>query len=131
MTTIDITDKSTASVISVKFERRETKFEGDTKPEESSMTYREAPKYYAPDFNRATGRACSHINTEIDEALAEVTCRDCGVKLNPIWVLARMAKTETKWGYERQRIIDMRKALDERVRCKCDHCGKMTNIRVK
>lgn len=74
---------------------------------------------------------CRHLRSQVDEKKAEVTCADCGEKLNPIWVLQQLA-------YEDARLIDrwswLRAQLElmgERVRCKCDHCGKFTHIRPK
>lgn len=73
---------------------------------------------------------CRHTHMTVDEDLAEVACDDCGEKLNPVAVLARFAREETRWQQECERLRDLRKELDARVRCKCQHCGQMTRIRV-
>lgn len=100
------------------------RIDGDRKPDEPSMLVVREPLQYLHQEGR-----CAHINTQIHEDLAEIVCRDCGEKLNPIWVLIRMAKAETKWAISRAEYIKAREQLAERSRCKCIHCGSMTPIR--
>lgn len=73
---------------------------------------------------------CQHNKIEVDEDLAEVTCSDCGAKLNAISVLMRFATEETRWSRQAADAREAIRALDARVRCKCQHCGQMTRIRV-
>ncbi|MDC7805546.1 hypothetical protein PQS31_01705 [Luteimonas sp BLCC-B24] len=72
---------------------------------------------------------CQHAHTEVDEKKSEVTCRDCGEKLNPIWVLVRIANEDRilrdRWAGMRAEL----KLMSGRVRTKCQHCGEMTRIR--
>jgi hypothetical protein len=85
------------------------------------------------------GSGCNHsftivegevrqITYLIDEAAAEVECSVCKAKLNPMWVLARLAHNETKYHETARRYHDEMKRLAERSRTRCDHCGKMTRI---
>lgn len=76
-----------------------------------------------------TGGGCRHRRATVDERLAELTCSDCGEKLNPITFLANMARQESRWEWEHKRIADARRQLDERRRCRCTKCGEWTEIR--
>ncbi|APP85429.1 hypothetical protein CFBP498_38110 [Xanthomonas hortorum pv. vitians] len=72
---------------------------------------------------------CRHAHTEVDEKKAEVTCRDCGEKINPIWLLMQLATEDRML---RDRWASMKAELSlmgERVKTKCQHCGQMTRIR--
>lgn len=72
---------------------------------------------------------CRHPHFEVDEKLAEVKCRACGEKMNPIWVLIQIANDERMLS---DRLIALKtecQLLAGRVRTKCEHCGNMTRIR--
>jgi hypothetical protein len=69
------------------------------------------------------GGEIKHVTYIIDEAAAEVECSNCKAKLNPMWVLARLAHHETRYRYQEEM-----KRLSERTRTKCDNCGHMTRI---
>lgn len=77
-----------------------------------------------------SSKACQHKRVEIDERLAEVECRDCGEKLNPIHVLVRMAREESMWKLRLESMQKLKADLDEKLRTKCRHCGQMTPVRV-
>ena len=77
---------------------------------------------------RVVGVTCSHKNITIDDSNSMVHCDDCGEKINPVWLLGEFMRIESQWG---QALAKLRSQLDEassKVRCKCTHCGKMTNI---
>lgn len=78
---------------------------------------------------RYAAAKCRHRHLLVDEDLAEVECQDCGVKLNPVAMLARFAKEESRWHREGSALRKLRDQLDEKQRCKCQHCGKMTRVR--
>lgn len=80
--------------------------------------------------NRYRPGACKHNNMTVDEDLNEVLCDDCGAKLNPVAVLLRFATEESRWAREGERLRELHKALDARIRCKCQHCGQMTRVRL-
>ena len=71
---------------------------------------------------------CRHDRSIVDERKTEVTCADCGEKLNPIWVLSQLANKESGWFRSRDRYQDEMKRLEERSRTRCQKCGYMTRI---
>lgn len=73
---------------------------------------------------------CSHwpLQVVVSETAAEVECVTCGTKLNPVWVLARLAREDSRFHENHKRYHNELKRLGERERTKCDHCGKMTRI---
>lgn len=71
---------------------------------------------------------CSHGQFLVDESKAEVECGKCGEKLNPMWVLARLAGDDTKFHEAAKRYQEEMKRLNERSTTKCNYCGKMTRI---
>lgn len=74
---------------------------------------------------------CRHPRFEVDNKLAEVTCGACKEKLNPIWVLIQLAQEDDRlrdqWAEMRAEI----RLLGERTRAKCEHCRKMTRVRIR
>lgn len=73
---------------------------------------------------------CQHKHMTIDEDLATVECDDCGEKLNPVAVLLRFANEESRWQRNGEELRKLHADLDARIRCKCQHCGQMTRIKV-
>jgi len=71
---------------------------------------------------------CPHSHLLLDERAAEVTCRDCGEKLNPIWALAQLAKHDSsliqRWALLSAHV----KLLEGRTKVKCTCCQKMVTI---
>jgi len=49
-------------------------------------------------------QGCQHLRATVDEKLAELTCADCGEKLNAIAFLAMLANQSTRWDWELERI---------------------------
>ncbi len=74
-----------------------------------------------------TGK-CQHPRIEVDAIAAEVTCLDCSMRLNPIAVLVRYATQESRLSRQIQSNRELLSRLEERSRCKCQHCGLMTRI---
>ncbi len=72
---------------------------------------------------------CHHVHVEVNEELAELTCRDCKAKLNPIRYIASVAKQFVRWDHELERIKNARAQLEERKKCRCTKCGEMTEVR--
>lgn len=72
---------------------------------------------------------CQHKRAVVDQKLAELTCADCGAKLNAIQFLVTMANQLTVWEYAQQSIAKARAELEERKQCRCTKCGEMTVIR--
>ena len=73
--------------------------------------------------------SCWHRRAIVDEKLAELTCADCGAKLNPIRFLVTLAGQMQLWKNAQRDAALASKALDERKRCRCTKCGEMTDIR--
>lgn len=96
-------------------------------------------KQRAPDrtlvrpFEVLRGTKCSHLYVTylIDESSAEVECGQCGEKLNPMWVLRRLANEDRRFAEAHETYQDEMRRLNERSRAKCEHCGKMTRIRLR
>lgn len=73
--------------------------------------------------------ACCHTEGVIvDERSATVECSACGERLNPMWVLAHLAREETRWHHFAERYQEQMKRLGKRLRTKCVYCGRMTEI---
>lgn len=62
----------------------------------------------------------------VNEANAEVVCKTCGEKLNPMWVLASLAKSEARNSHRLEKLQEQVRETETKMRCKCEHCGKMT-----
>lgn len=71
---------------------------------------------------------CQHPSFVVDEALAEVECAVCKEKLNPVWVLARLASKDRRMHEASIRYREEMARLAERERTKCQHCGQITRI---
>jgi hypothetical protein len=100
---IDLTDEMGATVVSIEVLRRNR-------------------------HRRHAEGACKHKRTEVDEDLAELLCKDCGLRLNPIAWVASLAEdwseVDRLWkGYRAER-----ERLEERRRVKCHGCGTMLTL---
>jgi hypothetical protein len=73
---------------------------------------------------------CQHNHMTIDDQLWNLKCDDCGASLNPFEALKRLSYEAEKWEQEQKRAVEVRAEIDKRVRCKCQHCGQMTRIRI-
>lgn len=78
--------------------------------------------------NRFVMSKCQHKRVEVDEILAEVTCKDCGERLNPIAVMVRMAQEESRLGQRIETLNRLKAGLEKKQRTKCKHCGQMTPV---
>jgi hypothetical protein len=58
----------------------------------------------------------------------EVECGNCTTKLDPMWVLQKLAHCEVEWERKRHLARDEMARLSERSKTACEHCGKMTRI---
>jgi len=64
----------------------------------------------------------------IREGEMEVECSLCDTKLDPMFVLRRLAHEETQWERSRKTYHEEMARLKERKATKCEHCSKMTRI---
>jgi len=71
---------------------------------------------------------CEHNSILVDADLWEIECAECHEKLNPIEYLIKLAQNERLVKMEATMIREQIKQLSNRVRTKCQHCGKMTRI---
>lgn len=74
------------------------------------------------------GCEIKYVTYLVDPAAAEIECSNCKAKLNPMWVLARLAHDETRYHETAKRYQEEMKRLSERTRAKCECCGYMTRI---
>lgn len=72
---------------------------------------------------------CKHRRFLIDSKKALVECADCGDQLNPMWVLETLCDEETRYMREKKRYSELLDELRKRSKCKCNHCGKFTDIK--
>jgi transcription elongation factor Elf1 len=80
--------------------------------------------------NKFSSARCKHKKISVDEELQEVMCKICGAKLNPIAILLKVAYEETNWSYRFQALKEIEEKLDKKIRTKCRHCGKMTDVNI-
>jgi len=73
---------------------------------------------------------CQHARLMVDERHALVECLACGEKLNPISVLTRVAREESRLGALIDSYRTARADWEKRQRTKCQHCGRMTRISI-
>ena len=74
-------------------------------------------------------KACKHLHAIVDTKAAELTCADCGAKINPIYFLEQLSQQLVRWEYEKRAAAKIRADLEERKRTRCTKCGEMTEIR--
>lgn len=80
---------------------------------------------------------CRHINIHVDTILASIECIDCHQKLCAVEWIARLAE---EWQYVQlqykhyldamTRVGEMERRLHQRARAKCEHCDRMTRVRI-
>lgn len=71
---------------------------------------------------------CQHGHFLVDEKKADVECGLCHEKLNPMWVLAQIARDDDRLRHRWATLKADLQLMGERTRTKCKHCGKMTPI---
>ncbi len=74
---------------------------------------------------------CQHNRILYDPELAYVLCGLCKKKLNPIWVISQFANHETHLRVRLRYLKKLCEKAEKKNRCKCEHCGKMTDIQKK
>ena len=65
---------------------------------------------------------------EIDLTGESCTCKACGEKVSPMFVLGRLMRQESNWMQAMATYQEEMKRLAERSRTKCRKCGEMTEI---
>lgn len=74
------------------------------------------------------GNELRDVTYKIRDGETEVECGVCGTRLNPMFVLMRIAGQESAFSHTRKLYQEEMKRLSERSKTRCDHCGKMTRI---
>ena len=73
-------------------------------------------------------KKCKHRNIEIDQSLYYVKCIDCGETIDPVYFLHSLALEENILKWKITELQEELKKLENKKRCKCEHCGKMTRM---
>lgn len=78
------------------------------------------------------GEACQHDNAqfEVDIRGGRCICKNCRGEVSPFFVLERLMRSESLWQRHRRCYVDDMQRLSERSRAKCQHCQRMTRIRL-
>lgn len=92
------------------------------------LDVKQAARSDLPPFRTVRSLDCPHNRILIDEQLAEVECKDCKAKLNPVAVLARLANRDDRLVQERVALKQQVEKLKDRLRFKCGACGHVNNI---
>ncbi|MEN5285775.1 hypothetical protein ABE494_07465 [Stenotrophomonas lactitubi] len=71
---------------------------------------------------------CQHAHFLVDERAAEVTCRDCGEKLNPIWALTKLSQLDSSLIQRWSLLTAHVRLLEGRTKVKCTCCQRMVTI---
>lgn len=77
--------------------------------------------------DRFAGR-CQHNKFIYDETLGYVECGLCGEHLNPLWVIGQFTDKESRAVRYLAQLEQLVADTKAKTRCKCQHCGEMTNI---
>jgi hypothetical protein len=80
-------------------------------------------------LHRRLRKECTHQNVTVDPLLANLVCNDCGQALNPVAWIAMLADHWDRIIRLSKEYRDAKAALDEKIRTKCQHCGKFTPVR--
>ena len=88
------------------------------------------PKLIDPDRTIESVKAskCYHPRFIVDAKLSEVECAVCHERLNPMWVLTKIADSESAQAQRRDALRKLVKQLADRVRYKCRQCGAMNDM---
>ena len=79
-------------------------------------------------FKKAKRNTCSHNNILVDPELYQIECGDCGEVLDPIAYMISLCGKEQICEYRINRLREKEEEIKNRLRTKCNHCGKMTTI---
>lgn len=76
----------------------------------------------------ATSFDCQHNKFELDNQLDRVFCGICGEGLSPTWVLRQFMSKENRSLMNIDRLNKIEADTRDKLRCKCEHCNKITGI---
>lgn len=75
-------------------------------------------------------KMCLHTNLVVDDTLMQIECGTCGEKLNPFFAIRQIMRTYDKWKFQKAKAELALAAAEKKSKTKCQHCGKMTRVRV-
>jgi predicted RNA-binding Zn-ribbon protein involved in translation (DUF1610 family) len=81
-----------------------------------------------PPLSIVSVKKCQHIRIEVDETLAQVECKDCGERLDPMAVLLSLAKADSRLARKRDSLRSEVESYKDRLKFKCGGCGQVNNI---
>lgn len=71
---------------------------------------------------------CPHTVVRVDGKLWLVKCEKCGEQVDPIQFLVDLANEERSHTYRVNDLVKEEEKVKGKMRCKCEHCGKITRI---
>jgi hypothetical protein len=87
--------------------------------------------------NATDGGGCAHIGVEVDPIKATLECVACKAQLSPTQWIYQLIEY---WDHvvhmhdsanRSRRAMEMQaQMLERKSRCKCDHCGRVTRVRL-
>lgn len=77
-----------------------------------------------------SNRGCLHHVYLIDAKTHKIECAKCKLFFEPMAVLLDLAQAESRWRHSYDRMKEASAKLEERKRCKCEHCNKITRIKI-
>ena len=76
-----------------------------------------------------TSTCFNHIYL-IDPKTHKIECEKCKLVFEPMAVLLELAQAESRWHNSLERMKDASAKLEQKKRCKCEHCNKITRIKI-
>ena len=80
------------------------------------------------EITKTKGHECQHNKFKLNPQNGYVECAICGEHLNPVWVIEQYANAEHRLFQKLERLQRLAKEIENKTKCKCEHCGKMTRI---
>lgn len=71
---------------------------------------------------------CRHNRYLVDSRKNYVVCAICGDHLDPMWVLGQLCNSEARARTNLDALKKLAEKTKDKLRCKCQHCQKMTRI---
>lgn len=72
---------------------------------------------------------CGHRSVLVDQLESELTCKDCGVKVNAVEWLQMFHAYTGHLSNLIAKLTEARTAYEAKKRCRCEHCHKITAVR--
>lgn len=73
-------------------------------------------------------KQCFHSKFTVDEDLEIVECGLCGEKVNPYYVIRRLASEESRFVWRYKELSALKTKLEKKTRTKCQHCKQFTRV---